>query len=382
MSKLVIKSCKLFDGEKIQQNKTIIIDGEKIEDVVDSISEKINDNYQFIDANNWLVAPAFIDLQVNGGGGVLFTASPSANTLKTMIDAHEKFGVLNILPTLISTDIDTIKRSIKTINQFGKDSGILGLHIEGPFINVKKGGIHSKEYIRDCTYEEIKEIYEGSEDCIKILTFAPEALDKRCMDYIKNNNTNLFIGHSNADFDDTIECFNNGACGVTHLFNAMSQLNSREPGIVGASLLRKDTWAGIIADGFHVDFNNVILAKKMKGNKLYLVTDAMPPVGIGNFEFTIGENKIYCVDDKCLSSDGTIAGSALNMNKALQNIVFKCNIEIEEALRMTSTYQADLLNMSSKYGYIRKNNYADLVFLNDNLKVVGIIKHGLVRMYE
>lgn len=378
MSKLVIRNCKLFDGEKIQNNKAVLVNGKIIENIIDD--NDLPENCNYYDANNMIVAPSFIDLQVNGGGGVLFTETPTTESLNTMVKAHEQFGTLNILPTLISTDLDTIKKAIDAIKDFGEDSGVLGLHLEGPFIYSPKGGIHSKEYIHSCTLSEIKSIYENAENCIKIITYAPEAIDKECLSFIRSKNTYLFVGHSNASYTETIKSFENGACGVTHLYNAMSQLNSREPGIVGASFLSEHTWAGIIADGFHVDFNSIIIAKKMKGDKLFLVTDAMPPVGVGDLEFSIGQNNIKCIDGKCLSESGTIAGSALNMNKALQNIVFKCNINLEEALKMTSTYQAEMLGISDKYGYIRKNCYADLVILDDELKTYGIVRQGKVRV--
>jgi len=331
-----------------------------------------------IDAKGALIAPGFIDLQINGGGGVLFTDEPTSESLSTISKAHEQYGVLNYLPTLISTDLGTIQKAIVAVNDYSTNStGVIGLHVEGPYLEPAKAGIHDASFIHPCSLSELNKLYDESiPNAIKIMTIAPESCSQECITYMINHGTKVFIGHSNTNYKTAKEYFDYGVSGFTHLYNAMSQLQGREPGIVGACFDITESWAGIIADGFHVDFASIRIAKKNKGNRLFLVTDAMPPVGIGNFDYRIGETSIHCVDGKCTSDSGTIAGSALNMNKALKNAVNCCDIQLDEALRMTSTYQAQLLGLEDQLGYIKENNYADLIALNNELDVIGIVKRG------
>lgn len=377
MKRYALKCGKVFDGNTISDRKTVIINGTTVEDVFDGY-KWVPDAY-FYDFSNMLLAPGFIDLQVNGGGGVLLNKHPDVDTLKTIRDAHEQFGVLNILPTLISADMDTIKAAVAAVGEFGTEDGILGLHLEGPFISKARKGIHSERFVRSCTMEELTDIYQNAGDCIKMLTFAPEAMSRECLQYITSHNTLPMIGHSDAGCREAADRFANGAVGVTHLFNAMSGLRNRAPGIIGASFLAQGTWAGIIADGIHVDYENIMIAKRLKGNRLFLVSDAMPPVGAGECDFTIDGKAIRCEGGKCVSDDGTIAGSALNMNQALKNIVTFCDIAVDEALRMTSTYPAQLLRVDDRLGVIRKGSFADLILLDNELTVRGIIRHGAWR---
>ena len=374
MNSKVIFNCRVFDGKSILHNSSVLIRNGIIDGIYDRC---VDPTAIMIDAHGALIAPSFIDLQVNGGGGILFTDKPTTHSLGVISKAHEKYGVLNYLPTLISTDTTTIVEAIQSVKEYSNtDDSVLGLHIEGPYLDASKAGIHNSAFIHACSISELEKLYGMSQDIIKIMTIAPESCGLDCIDYMVSHGTKVFIGHSNATFSTAKEYFNNGISGCTHLFNAMSQLQGREPGIVGACFEASDIWAGIIADGFHVDFASIRIAKKIKGNKLFLVTDAMPPVGIGNFDYRIGETQIHCIDGKCTSDSGTIAGSALNMNAALKNVVFDCGIDIVEALRMTSTYQAHLLGMDNQLGYIRNGCIANLVALNESLDVVGVIKHG------
>lgn len=372
-NKKLIINASVFDGETILSDKAIVIENDKVTKVVNL--PYTDNECDTIDASGLIIAPAFIDLQVNGGGGKLFAEEPNIQTLYTMSATYEKFGTMYILPTVISSDLNTMLLAIEATKQAQSlDLGILGVHLEGPYLHEKKSGIHDKKHIRLANIPELEKLYDNSDNLIKIMTVAPEAFDKSCMEYAIEHGTKIFVGHSNADFDTAYTYLTSGAVGVTHLFNAMSQLGSREPGVVGASYLT-DTWAGIIADGIHVDLRNVRISKQIKKNKLFLITDAMPPVGIGDCDFRIGSTEIHCINGKCLSNDGTIAGSALNMNKALQNAVFECDIPLVEALKMTSTYQSEILEIP-ELGHIRKGSNADLVFLDKQLNVVGYIKRG------
>ena len=367
MKKII--NAKIFDGKAFLNGASVAIRDNKIVEV------GACDGYagcEIIDAQGMLLVPGFADMQVNGGGGVLFNDDTTVEALNVMAAAHAKLGTLYILPTLISTDYERILKAIEVVKEaMATNPHILGLHLEGPFLFAKKGGVHEAKYIRECTDEELRVIVEKGKDVIKILTVAPESCTEEQIRFLAENNINVFIGHSNATCAVTKKYFECGAIGVTHLYNAMSQLNSREPGIVGASFLT-DTWAGIVVDGFHVDFDSVKVAHAIKSGKLFLVTDAMPPVGKGDMDFKIGEVEIHCVNNKCLSNDGVIAGSALYMNKALMNAVENCGISLGEALKMTSTYQAEMLG-SKQFGCVEVGANAFLLLLNDKLQVSKII---------
>ncbi len=367
MKKII--NAKVFNGEEFLTDSVVVIDGDKIKYVGSDCGEY---DCATVDAKGKYLVPGFVDLQVNGGGGVLFNDDTSIEGLTVMAKAHESLGTLYILPTLISTDHQRILKAITAVKEAMKcNPAILGMHLEGPFLFPKKGGVHEGKYIRDCSFDELREIVEMGKDVIKIITVAPEACTEEQIAYLKENGINVFIGHSNSTCAQSLQYLKAGAIGVTHLYNAMSQLNSREPGIVGASFLT-DSWAGIVVDGFHVDFNSVKIACAVKRGKIFLVTDAMPPVGKGDMDFKIGDVEIHCVNHKCLSNDGVIAGSALYMNKGLQNLVHNCNLSLEEGLKMTSAYQAQALNLCG-IGAIKEGCFARLLLLNDDLAVDKII---------
>jgi len=374
--KYAIVNCDIFTGKQVLYDKSIIINGENIEEIVDI--DRVPKNLEILDLNGANIAPGFIDLQVNGGGGCLFNDSPTEECISSIYNAHKRFGTTNFLPTLITTSNETMLQAIDTVKDLMKTGkyGVLGLHLEGPYIDKGKAGVHDKSFVRKVLNDELKSYLKSGNGVIKLFTVAPEVVEESCIKMMKECDIVISGGHTNATYDQTNQFFNWGASSVTHLFNAMSQFGSREPGVVGAAFDFDKIWAGIIVDGFHVNFSSVRIAKKIKGEKLILVTDAMPPVGTNISSFNLGDLEVYYNDGQCVTEDGTLAGSALDMATAVRNCVQKVGIPMQEALRMASTYPAKVLGLENKLGKIKPGYLANMVVFNNQLIVKGIITNG------
>jgi len=369
-------NCDIYTGENVLYDRAIVVDGPRIESLPEI--DKVPKNLDVYDLKGDSIAPGFIDIQANGGGGKLFTDEPTGDCVFAMHEAHKHFGTTNFLPTLISTSYEKMIQAIDTIKSLMTDGkfGVLGLHLEGPYINEGKGGAHDKRHIRRISNEEIDSLLKRGKDTIKIFTIAPEVVEESYIKRMKDHGIIVAIGHTNATYEQAVQSFRSGVSLVTHLFNAMSQLTSREPGVVGAALNHDETYAGIIVDGFHVDFACVAICKKIKGHKLLLVTDAMPPVGSTMSAFKLGELDVICSDGKCVTKDGVLAGSALDMATAVRNCVQKIGIPLPEALRMASTYPAELLGLGNELGKIKTDYIANMVLFDYHLNVKGIVTNG------
>jgi N-acetylglucosamine-6-phosphate deacetylase len=375
--KYALVNCNIYTGNEIVYNKAIIIENNYIKSLVDA--SKVPFDMDFIDLGGLSVAPGFIDLQVNGGGGYFFTDNPTEEAVSTIFEAHKKFGTTNFLPTIISTSYENIIKAINTVGKCLSNNkyGVLGLHIEGPYLNDKKAGVHNKKSIRSIQDEEFYYLIEKGTNIIKLITLAPENVDKRYIQMCINSGIRVSAGHSDSTYEQACEAFKIGVSSVTHIFNAMSQLGSREPGLVGAALENDDIWASIIVDGVHVHFSSVRICKRVKPlNKLFLITDAMPPVGKPEETFKIGDSEIFCKEGKCITKDGILAGSSLDMATAVRNCVQRVGIPIDEALRMASTYPAEFLGINNLLGRIKPNFIANLAIFDNQLHVRGTVING------
>jgi N-acetylglucosamine-6-phosphate deacetylase len=383
-----LTNCDIFTGEQVVHNKSILIDGPKIVDIVEE--SKLAEGVELIDLGGKSVAPGFIDLQVNGGGGKLFNDSPTEQTIIEIANAHQKFGTTNFLPTLITDSNDKIEKAIKAVGSL-IDSGnksILGIHFEGPFINAERAGVHDKEFIRTLSASDIH-LLSSLKKGKTLITIAPELCEAEFISQLHSEGVLIAAGHSNATFDEIQSAMKLGLSSVTHLFNAMSQLSSREPGLVGAALVEDDLYSSIIVDGFHVHFASVKMAwNAKKRGKLFLVTDSMPPVGAidSNFQnsnFQIGPYSIRVENGKCMTDDNILAGSALDMATTVRNCIQKVGIPKDEALRMASTYPAQYLSLSNELGYIARGYNANLTIFNSRINVSAVIINGdLIRVAE
>lgn len=291
--KYAVVNCHVYTGAQVFHGKGIIIDGDKIERLIDF--ENVPKDLDIIDLNGGNIAPGFIDLQVNGGGGYLFNDNPVEECVSAIFEAHKRFGTTNFLPTLVTTSKEKMLQAIETVKICMQNSkhGVLGLHFEGPYINQNKAGAHNKDYIRDFSVGEMNVLLNKGRGVIKVFTVAPEVIGESQIKMLRECDIKVSAGHTDATYEQAIEFFRSGASAATHLFNAMSQFCSRKPGVVGAVLDSEAVWAGIIADGFHVHFVLIKICKKIKGRKLILVTDAMPPVGVEISLFKLENSEVF-----------------------------------------------------------------------------------------
>lgn len=368
-----LKNAKIYTGDGIVSGKVIVINGDKIDKIVDEVPEGI----ETIDLQGKILAPGFIDLQLNGCGGVNFNDDISLKTFETMHKTNLKTGTTSYLPTLITTSDENILKALELCDKSEalEEAGVLGLHIEGPYISVPKKGIHNEKFIRIMSDEVIHKIAAKGSKVTKIMTIAPENAKVEHLKELDASGIKLAIGHTNATYDEVMEKIEYFKM-VTHLFNAMSGFTSREPGVLGAVFDYKNLNCGIIIDGVHCHYRSAKIAKDILKEKLFLVTDAVAPVGT-NMEYFIFEgNKVLYKDGKCISPDGTLGGSALTMIEGVQNLVNHVGVTLEEALLMASTYPAKAINVDDRYGFVKEGYIADLVILDENLKISNMVVKG------
>lgn len=369
---------ELFIGNKFYTGKVLIIDGERIVDIIPQ--EELTTTYgniETVDAENAYVTPGFIDLQLNGCGGVLFNDDISLETLDTMHKTNLKYGCTSFTPTLITTGDESIEKAIelvKGIENKGK-YGVVGLHIEGPYISLQKKGIHNPKFIRKADEAMIDKMIEAGKENVRIVTLAPENTDKKIISKLNAAGIHVAVGHSNASYEQVKEKEGFGITLATHLYNGMSSFNHREPGVVGA-VFDSDIKAGVIADGFHCHYSAIKSAIKVMGERLYLVTDAVAPVGTDMEYFYFEGNKVFYKDGKCFGEDGTLGGSALTMDAGVRNLVKYCDITLEEAVRMATLYPAKAVNIDNEYGKLQPGCFADIVFLDKHLRLKKVIAKG------
>ncbi|MDX2369431.1 MAG: N-acetylglucosamine-6-phosphate deacetylase [Colwellia sp.] len=366
MAQLRFHTPRLFDGQHFIDDQVLTITN----GVISAIDADISN----VDIKaEGLVVPGFIDLQVNGGGGVLFNGSPSLDKLKIIIAAHAKFGTTAMMPTLITDKIEVMVQAADAMAEVIREKvpGIVGIHFEGPHLSLAKKGTHCAELIRPIS--EAEWLVLSRKDIGQVMiTLAPETVSVHDISRMVELGIKVSLGHTNADFVTAQKAVDAGATGFTHLFNAMSPLQGREPGVVGCALLNDNTQAGLIVDGHHVNYASCQLAIKAKpAGGIFLVTDAMPPVGTDIKEFPLYDKIVYVENGKLTSTTGELAGSSLDMATAVKNTHLELNVPLDEALRMASLYPARYLYQKQNVlrGQLKVGQYADLVVLNDDFSV-------------
>jgi len=368
--KQVFHHATLYSGDQIFYDYSLQWDGIKILSFYPSSKAMHHD--QGTDLKGKILSPAFIDLQLYGGKGKLFNNQQNLETLKAIHEQNLEGGTTRYMVTLSTSPRETIFKAIDTVREGMKQKlpGLLGLHLEGPFINAEKRGAHFEEWVQTPELPLVKEYLEYGKGVIKMMTLAPEKISEEVFQYLNDSGIILTAGHSNANYDEAISGFNSGIESVTHLFNAMSQLGSREPGLVGASLDHHSNFASIIPDGIHVSFHNIRLAKKILGNRLFLITDSVTESPEGPYKFFKGEN---CY----VNESGTLAGSSISMLQGVENCVKKAGISLAEALRMASTYPAKLLREPGITGTLRPGSLADFIIFNSDYKIESVFYEGV-----
>lgn len=368
--KFAVTARNVFDGDSLRKDCTVIVENGQVAAVVPGREHPAGIQVLELPDNEWL-APGFIDVQVNGGGDVLFNDNPTPEGIKAIVAAHRRFGTTAMLPTLITDQDSTMRYARDAIEQaMRSEPGVLGIHFEGPFISPEKPGVHAPDLIRPPDFFH-RDLVTGLQSAATVVTLAPEVLPDGFMQALKAGGVRMALGHSMATYDETKAAIAGGVTGFTHLFNAMRPLSAREPGPAGAALETPGCWYGLIVDGFHVLPAMLRLALCGTGSPM-LVTDAMPCVGGKKPDFMLQGRKIQTRDGRCTTEDGTLAGSAIDMASAIRNCIKLLGMPLQSALRLASRTPAEFLGMRDRLGRIAPGYRADLVaFQPDDVRVTA-----------
>lgn len=354
----------LFTGDEWLKNHAVIVEEGIIKNIIPA--EELSPGIEAISFFGSILAPAFIDLQIYGAYEKLFAVYPNPDSLQLLNIYSNKGGAAFCMPTVATNQPEILIKCIDAVKDYWQQGGegILGLHAEGPWLNKQKRGAHIESLIHTPTLKEVKPILDHGKGVLKIITLAPEVCSKEVIDLIHSYGIKIFAGHSNASYQEAMTCFDNGISGVTHLYNAMSPLQHRSPGLVGATFDHKGVMAGIIADGYHVDYPAIRIAKKLMQQRLFVITDAVTTTNEGYYRHQPEGDKY--------TADGVLSGSALTMYKALQNLVRHCGTETAEALRMCSLYPARVMGIDNELGKIAKGYKAKLIVLPQDLGNISL----------
>jgi len=374
-----LTNCTIYTTDAVLVGHAAVIKNDKIDSVI-PVAE-LSSTIQKIDLKGANLTPGFIDLQLNGCGGVMFNNAITEATLATMQSTNLKSGCTSYLPTLITSSDQDMRTALKVTRAYmnKKSNQVLGLHLEGPYLSIEKKGIHRREYIRKPDLNMLDLICQNA-DIVSKVTLAPEKNSIEVIQRLKKAGIVVAIGHSNATYAQASAAIDNGATFATHLFNAMSPMTGREAGVVGA-VYDKNIYAGIIVDGFHVAYENVRISKKIMGEKLILVTDATAPAGADIDSFDFVGTTVYYKNGKCLAADGTLGGSALTMIQAIENSVKFVGIELAEAIRMATLYPARAVSLANQIGSIKPGKIANLAIFSKDYKVTGTVVNGVYQAY-
>ncbi|MCG6200292.1 N-acetylglucosamine-6-phosphate deacetylase [Psychromonas antarctica] len=369
-----LTNCTIYTTQAILTDHAVVIENDKIKSI--KPISALDANTKMINLNGANLCPGFIDLQINGCGGVMFNGNISEQTLNIMQAANLKSGCTSYLPTLITSSDADIIAALKVARNFIDKTAneVLGLHLEGPFISLEKKGIHRPEFIRKPD-QEMVDLICANADIVTKVTIAPENSPLEVIKQLNDAGIVVSIGHSNATYAQAKAAIDNGATFATHLFNAMSPMTGREPGVIGA-IYDHQIYAGIIVDGIHVAYPNVRISKKILGEKLILVTDATSPVGANIDQFDFVGTTVYYKKGKCFRQDGTLGGSALTMIESIEKCVKFADIELSEAIRMATLYPARAISVANKLGSIEADKIANLTIFNNDYKVIATVVNG------
>ncbi|MTH99083.1 N-acetylglucosamine-6-phosphate deacetylase [Roseibium sp. RKSG952] len=366
---------RIFDGTSFHDNAALLVNDNRIQGI--HTVDDFPNSAETVDLQHGILAPGFVDLQVNGGGGVMFNDAPTIETLEVMARAHRTLGATTILPTLITDAPDKTLAAIDAVETActQKLSGIAGLHLEGPHLAKERKGAHSADLIRPMTDTDL-EILCAAADRLPVLkvTLAPESVTHQQIQALAEKRILVSLGHTNATYEDCDAASSAGARCVTHLFNAQSQLGSREPGVVGAALALGSLSAGLIADGIHVHpaAMRLALSAKQGPGKIFLVSDSMATAGSVIDHFTLNGRKIFRSGDRLTLQDGTLAGAHLSLSTAISNMVELCGTSQEKALAMATSIPARLMGLDGEIGSLAPGARAGLVHLSDCFEVITV----------
>lgn len=367
-----ITGAVIFDGEHWHENAALVVEHGIVKSI--EATSTLASDIRRVEMNGGKLVPGFIDVQVNGGGGVLLNDGPSIDAIRTICDAHFAFGTTALLPTLITDTPETTAAAIaasKAATQ-EKVAGFIGLHLEGPHLSVSHKGTHDPKLIRPMDDADLIAIIEAVQEIpVLLTTVAPETVPPKKIKAMVDAGVIVSLGHSGASYETALAAQAAGASMVTHLFNAMSQLGHRSPGVVGATLQSGELSAGLIADGFHVDKASMSIALRAKQGpaRIFLVTDAMSTIGTDITSFTLNGRTITRAGGRLTLDDGTLAGADLDMISAVRFVHQQLGLTLDEALRMASLYPAQSIRIDHTHGRLLSGYVANIVHLTENLDV-------------
>jgi len=364
---IVLTGARIFDGEAFLDDHALVVEGERIAAIVPHVQRPHGTTR---DLGGGLLAPGYIDVQVNGGGGVLFNDDPTPKGIAAIADAHRAYGTVGLLPTLVTDAREVMEAALAASREARRRTpAALGVHLEGPFLDPRRKGAHELNHIREITPADIEMI--AAADCGAVmLTLAPNRVGTDAIAELARRGVLVSLGHSEAGYEQARAAVQAGAGAFTHLFNAMSAPLGREPGMVGAALDLTDTFVGIIADGHHVHAANLRIAFAAKRHdRFMLITDAMPPAAGGPDHFDLQGRRVTRADGYLRLDDGTLAGSVLTMDEAVRYAVDVIGLDLGTALSMASRVPATFLRRDHELGRIAPGHLASLVHLDDDLRV-------------
>lgn len=375
MMRIAYTAAQVFDGETFAAGVAVVVEGGLVQEVVTANS--LGSAVAVYDLGDVILSPGFVDCQVNGGGGVMLNDDPSLQAIETIIAAHGRFGTTSLLPTLITDTPDVTRRAVEAAiaAERAATPGFAGLHLEGPHLSVKRHGAHDTALIRPMEADDLKMLLKAKSDLrTLVVTVAPESVSPGQIAELSKAGVIVSLGHSDCSYDTAMRCFDAGATMVTHLFNAMSQLGNREPGLVGAALANGVVSAGLIVDGFHVHPVGMQAALKAKTGprSIFLVTDSMSTVGSDIRSFTLNGREIIRSGGRLTLADGTLAGADIDMLACVRNAREMLELPLETALAMATSAPADAL-LRPDIGRIRAGAVAALIALTPDLLAVSIV---------
>ena len=368
--RLALINGRVLRADTFVRGQCVLIEHGRILDVLPADDARCRSAEPY-DLGGGLLLPGFIDLQVNGGGGVLFNDAPSVESIRAIGAAHRRFGTTAFLPTLISADLDIVARAIAAVRSAiaAGVPGVLGIHIEGPFLNVARKGVHDPAKLRELDPSALG-LLSSLRGGRTLVTLAPEMTTPELIEQLVAAGVVVSAGHTNASYAEIRAALAHGLSGFTHLFNAMSQLTGREPGTVGAALDDQRSFCGIIVDGEHTDPVVLRIALRCKPlDRFMLVTDAMPSVGTNQGWFELQGRRISVRGQACWDEDGRLAGSNIDMASCVRNAVGMLGVPLPQAVRMASQVPAEFLGIAHEYGRIAAGQRANLVLTDDELNV-------------
>ncbi len=365
---LALRGARIFTGDTFLDDHAVVIEGRHIVKLC-PVGE-IEPGTDARDLGGGLLAPGFIDVQVNGGGGALLNDRPTVDTVRQIAQSHRRFGTTGLLPTIITDAPEILDSAIAAVAEARANlPNVLGIHIEGPFLDMARKGAHDPKFIRAMTQADADHILAISCGSV-MLTVAPNTVPQSFISWLAAHGILVSLGHAEARFDEAKAALAAGACAFTHLFNAMSQMTGREPGMVGAALGDTASFIGIIADGFHVhDETLKISLRATAPDRFMLVSDAMSSAAGGPSSFALQGRPVTLHDGRLQLDDGTLAGSNLTMDAALRNCISNLGVPLGDALRMTSLNPARFLRRAHELGRIVPGHLASLVHLDGQLNV-------------